>query len=306
MIKDDINILISLNSTYIMQATIMLESLFKNNYSNFNIYLIHSSLEGEELSIIRRICEKWDGEFKHNFIDIRINVEDLKMAPIKNHVSIEAYYRLLINDFLPKEVKRILYLDVDILINGSIIEMYNSTFNNEILFYGCEDKKISLDSTFHSRLNIPKQYKYINSGVLLINTELMREIVTTDDIYNYIKMNSENILYEDQDVINGMFYDKIKYLDSNLYNFIASLDVYKNEYKNFEKNAVIIHFAGALIYKPWNNRYIGKSYKLYYQYSKNTPYKKAIKSVGRINIVLKPIQICYVHIKQILKKILKL
>ena len=74
-------------------------------------------------------------------------------------------------------IKRILYLDVDLIVKESIDKLYNYNFKKETVFVGCIDKvskDIELDR--YTRLNIPMDKKYINSGVLLINVQNFRNI----------------------------------------------------------------------------------------------------------------------------------
>ena len=42
--------------------------------------------------------------------------------------SIEAYYRLMLLDILPSNVKRMFYFDVDIIVNKSLEDFYNINF----------------------------------------------------------------------------------------------------------------------------------------------------------------------------------
>lgn len=52
--------------------------------------------------------------------------------------SIEAYYRLMLLDILPSNVKRMFYFDVDIIVNKSLEDFYNINFEGNDLA-ACED-----------------------------------------------------------------------------------------------------------------------------------------------------------------------
>lgn len=50
--------------------------------------------------------------------------EYIKVLPTTESWSIEIYYILLAGEILPNMVERLLYMDVDIIVNGSISELY--------------------------------------------------------------------------------------------------------------------------------------------------------------------------------------
>ena len=113
--------------------------------------------------------------------------------------------------------------------------------------------------------------RYYNSGVLLINTALMREEVDISDIFNYIREHAGELILPDQDVLNGLFWNKIKPLDEYLYNYdarryhsylIASKGKVNMDFVIY--NTVILHFCGKQ--KPWHPNYryrFGVLYKYY-------------------------------------------
>ena len=301
------NILISANEKYVSQACIMLNSLFQSNINNdFNIYLFHSSLNADDIQDIRNICDKYNKKRVVKFIPCVVKDNYFKDAVINTHVTKEAYYRLLLSELIKdNNIKRILYLDVDLIVKESIDKLYNYNFKKETVFVGCIDKvskDIELDR--YTRLNIPRDKKYINSGVLLINVQNFRNIVRIRDILQYLSDNNSVIKHEDQDVINAMYYNYIEYVDVCKYNFIPTLFKKELDYKEKTDNAVIIHFAGAQFDKPWNIGYIGELSGLYYKYTKETPYEKNMKNVLVLNIFVKPLRKFWFFIKKQLIKIL--
>ncbi len=111
---------------------------------------------------------------------------------------------------------------------------------------------------YSRRLRIKDMDQYINSGVLLVNTKKIREDNLEKKFYEYIpylkKIGSN---FPDQDVINAVCYNKIKFL-SPIYNYSTSLHRYKGVMpKEFLENfnakdkekQIIIHYAGGD--KPW-------------------------------------------------------
>ncbi|MDR1952215.1 MAG: hypothetical protein LBQ37_01715 [Elusimicrobiota bacterium] len=102
------------------------------------------------------------------------------------------------------------------------------------------------------KLGIPSSDQYINSGVLIMNLKLMREM----DIFPiFLEESRKKHLLADQDIINKICFNKI-YLLNLKYNFY--LHIPKEEfYKELSRDEVdaaqekpyIIHYVGEC--KPW-------------------------------------------------------
>ena len=105
----------------------------------------------------------------------------------------------------------------------------------------------------------------------------MRKIYSYKKAINYIKQKINIIQYHDQDVLNGLFYDKKDFLplqfnvmDIFLYKRIKLPQRYINEEKAL-LNPKIIHFSGPM--KPWFKECKHPYKELYYFYLSNTEWK---------------------------------
>lgn len=265
------NILIATNSNYFMPTIVMLESLIYNNPCEITIYLLYSDLSGNEIDNLLRFIDK-----KKNVTIITIKVSEsmFEGAPLYLHLTKETYYRLLAQSILPQELERILYLDVDMIINKSIIDFYNQDFfydGKEKLYVVCEGLGVSLkDKKIYDNLNIPYDKKYFNAGVLLMNLRLIREKVSKTLIFDYIRNNSDKLYYQDQDILNALFYDDVKYADYRIFN--QSILNIKNKDQELEtlNNSAIIHYAGSE--KPWQYTYLSWLCGLFWKYARKTEY----------------------------------
>lgn len=266
------NILISTNSNYLMPTVVMLESLFENNKGKIKVYMLYSNLSKSEISTINElISSKFNGEL----ILLKVDKSIFKDAPIISRFSEEIYYRLLAQDILPRAIERVLYLDVDIIINKSLEEFYNQSFDDKYLVV-CEGIGMSKrDIKTYKNLDIPLEEKYFNSGVILYNLKKMREDFSTNMFFDYIKEKKEVLTMPDQDVLNGLLYDKVKYNDYKIYNYGIIHVKSRDDKKFLKENTAIIHYIGAM--KPWNYRYILYADDLFWKYANNTEYKKIYK-----------------------------
>lgn len=264
------NILISLDDNYVEQAITMLRSLFINNPNeHFCVYLLYNKLSDDGVKKLRAFIEKEN----HEFVNIKIHEDVFLSAPKREHTSIETYFRILAFKFLDNSVKRILYLDLDMIITGSLHNVYSIDMCNKCIA-GVPD--YGTNHIYYRRkrtLGIPNEYQYINAGMLLMNLDRIREITTSEQVISFFLQNMKYYRLQDQDFINAFFYKEIIYLPDS-YNkdvwYHSYWDIIReslNHYFNFSKLPIVIHYMGAE-YKPWRrNGYGGKWVREYLKYS---------------------------------------
>ena len=149
--------------------------------------------------------------------------------------------------------------------NGSKCELLKDVMGNELTLKK-NGKKLSLYNFKNSifvRLGIPKDHKYFNSGVLLMNLKKWRENKTREKTVEFLQKNKD-AKFLDQDALNGVLYGKWLELPGK-YN-IQCDDRLKET-----PDAVIIHYL--CIFKPW---YLFASFPYAHHYSKYlkmTPWK---------------------------------
>ncbi len=268
------NILISVNISYYDAARIMLRSLFHNNINcKIVVYLFHTELGVNKIKSLRRLAEQ-NGGLLH---DIKINDEIMKNVPIGN-LSKETYYRLMAPKLLPVELDRILYLDIDMIVTGDIQEIYQVDFQDN-LFMAVRDTSLGVD-IIKKNLHMKKESIYINAGVLLMNLNLLRKEFHLEKALGFAIRFPERVPCCDQDVINGLYYDRIGYLNWKFnyearFHSVLDIFVYPFKLKQLMKEIRIIHYMGQE--KPWKPGFNGKFLKEYNYYAKHTAYEKEIK-----------------------------
>ena len=255
---NELNILLSTDRNYIPQLNTLLHSLFCNNRDcKFQIHVLHSSLDEADISIIDRVVRHYDGSLFTYKITPNNDSETMTK---KTRLPMETYYRLLCMNHLPESIDKVLYLDCDIIINGSLEPLFDIDLTG-YLFAAADDyvEVIGKNSEPTARQRavidqyIPKTCRYVNSGVLLINLESLRKVITTEEIITKIDEYGDVLVWHDQDFINYHFYEHILHLDCTLYNYFP-VYWYWEELK--PGKPVIIHFAG--VFKPWKEDYFSR------------------------------------------------
>lgn len=257
MLNDTVNILVTLDKNYIPYLNVMLSSLLHRNPDcAFVVYLLHKAIPDSALTGTRRILER-HGEL----VPVRAKALDLTDAPTTDRYPQEIYYRIFAARYLPESLDRVLYLDPDIIVNGSIRSLYGSPME-DYYFAAASHTGHILQRVNSLRLDAEEDSPYINSGVMLMNLDRLRREQDYDDVFRFIQEHRGLLFLPDQDIISGLYGSKIYALDPFRYNMTERL---YQTHAPFEKdldldwvrqNSIIIHYCGRN--KPWKKNYLGQ------------------------------------------------
>ena len=185
------NIATALNRKYLEYTAVMLCSLCENNHEHIDAYILHSELTDKDINTLKNSLSKYD----ITIIPLMINRSDFDTRlPRNSQWSIETYYRLMLMDILPDNIDRILYLDVDLIINGSVEEFYHVDFKgDEVIVADDSNGKRSRDTFGSKQAEMFKDmldngFRYFNAGVMLFNVQ---EIRKTHNFNTYMKAVEE-------------------------------------------------------------------------------------------------------------------
>lgn len=260
------NILVTINRNYLSLLLTMLNSLTINNKtSKIDVYCVANDLSESDFQ-----------DFKKDNLTIHlINFHDeiLDLAPTSKRYPSIIYYRLLAAKFLPNNLDRILYLDPDIIVLKDLTNLYNMDFKNNY-YIGASNVKKILRKFNEIKNSAHKDAPYLNTGVLLINLKELRKFDQSQDIYNYILKNKNSLMLPDQDILQGLYGDRVAEIDNLIYN-LSDRTITRYNLKHFvnkidnkwvEENCCIIHYFGRN--KPWKDSYKGilQEYYLKYEY----------------------------------------
>lgn len=258
------NICLVINNEYVKYTKIFLISLFENNKDkSFNIYIIHSGLNENNINNLRELINKYNSRLYLLPIEESIfeNAPDFWGTSSK-----ETYYKLLIPEIIPDGIEKVLYLDVDIIINGEIDGIYNMDLKDKLLGVRPDYFVNRFETNYKESLGIKRNEIYFNAGVMLFNLYKFKKIYNKEEIFRYIDEHKEIIKFHDQEVFNALFHNDIvicqgKYNEFSRYKGIIDYIKYK---LHLYTRKSIIHYAGR---KPWNDRYFGKYYNLFWKYA---------------------------------------
>ena len=255
--KEKINILVTLDENYVPYLNIMLSSMLHSNRDCFfDVYLLHSAIREDKVLKTKEIL----GE-SGKLIIVKAKNIGLGNAPTTSRYPEEIYYRIFAAKYLPDTVDKVLYLDPDIIVNGSLKPLYNMPLD-EYYFAAASHTGPFLRKFNEIRLDMDDESPYINSGVMLMNLKRLREEQNYEDVFDFIEKRKSFLMLPDQDIISSLYGSKIFALDTFRYNMTERLYLQHAPFEKdldidwVRKNSVIIHYCGRN--KPWKPNYRGQ------------------------------------------------
>lgn len=270
---DLLNLLFVVDDGYVEQLKVTLFSI-KQQLKNqaVAVYLMQKQelKRNEELATF---CY----QLSYSYHPIVVGDEVFKDAPTTDRYPDTIYYRLLAHEFLPEHLDRILYLDADILCLNSFSDFYQMPMGDALYAAASHNSDGDiLDFVNKLRLqNFEMESSYFNTGVLLMNLITIRQTVKRQAILDYIAKNRALLILPDQDVLNGLYADRVIAIPDEIYNYDARYSIlYQARSSNqwdldwVINHTVFLHFAGRD--KPWKPNYITRYAGLYKYLAKET------------------------------------
>lgn len=251
------NILISVDENYLKYVKSMIYSLRCCVKDDIKVFLFKNSLEKNSLEDLRNFLKN---KCKACLEIIESPKGCFEGLPLGNqHFTIEMYYRLIAQFVLPSNIDRILWLDADIIVKKDITSFYYQQFDGKSMVV-CPDINCNLKEIdeLKCKIGLSKRHRYFNSGVLLLNLQKLREDTTIDGVLSICMDLRNKVEYPDQDILNYLYQNKVKYADELVYNF----QTFEGKVARKERKRIaIIHYVGQK--KPWKYKFINNM-SIYY------------------------------------------
>lgn len=201
-----------------------------------------------------------------SFIDIDPNTPPLKqLLPTRWTLGPANYARLFIPTILKGEDDRVLYLDCDIIVAGSLKPLQAIDFGGNIAAAAPESDQ-GLHPSLDSRADLPPDIPYFNAGVMLIDIERWNRENFTDKVFEFILRHQEKLRFPTQDPLNCVIRGRFVRLGRE-WNFI-----FRRSADSDCEGAKVIHFAGS---KPWSSDHDHPARALFDRYRAMTPWRES-------------------------------
>ena len=276
------NIVYTLNDKFVPQVGAGIVSLCENNLDSeyINFYLVSSGISKINKSRLEKLVKSYN-----RFVDI------IELGEIEQYFDFEVdtngwnpivLARLLLDKILPNNIDRIIYLDGDTIVRGSIKELWNFDLKGKTLGMSIEP---TIDKKRIEILNLGF-YPYFNAGVILIDLKRFKKIKAGQKIIEYYRKYDGKLFANDQAAINGSMKDEIQVISPkyNFYNIFTQYPYWflkrimkpkkyidKRTFILAKKNPAIIHYLGEE--RPWRKWNTHKYKNDYFKYLNMTVWK---------------------------------
>ena len=302
--KPIIPVVFAADDNYVPQLTTTVYSAMKNADPSYfyDVTVLQRNIAWDKQERMRVFFKRFPN-MNLRFTNVDQELAGYDLSTNNAHISVETYYRFLIQKVLPFYDK-VLYLDSDIIINGDIAKLYNIDLQGKLLgavrdidFLGNLNVKHGKRMNYAKTvLKMKNPYDYFQAGVLVLNTKAMRERYTIKQWLTYA--SNPAFIYNDQDVLNAHCEGEVLYLPwewnvvhdcggrvGNLF-VQAPNDIY-DAYMKSRNNPQIIHYAG--FQKPWTDPDCDFA-SIYWRYARETPfYERLLKRVVKATAPSKPV-----------------
>lgn len=289
--QNNIPIVVRISDYYAPYFGVLLQSIIDNadSNNNYDVIVLEHTVTKENKEIIANMLVGKDN-ISVRYFDPEYLLYDISFYIPLAIYSKETYYTILTPWLLPNYDK-LLILDCDLILTGDVVEeIYNQDISNyfaaackDILFGGMLNVNDNGYVDYAAKtLKLKNPYNYVNAGVILLNTAKIRKELKLNFILKKLKKSKYRIC--EQDLINVVFDERIKFID-NKYNFFVEVNesisnMIKNSpkyiydmYTRNKSNPLILHYAGKP--KPWDSPQIPLGYR-WWEIARKTPFYEIV------------------------------
>lgn len=242
------HVLMCCDSGYFQHVAVCLTSLLEANRSvDFEtvVLVTRNTVESSE-----KLARSLDGH--PNLVLRLVDFDGSRVTglPLKNRYPPEIYARFWVADYFSADVDRVLYLDGDMVVVGSVEELLTLPMGDKVL------AAVSIPGSVRaSVLGYDPVDEYFNSGVMVVNLKRWREIGARELLIAAAYQLVDKLNDPDQDVLNYCFHSqriRLDYIWNAITPFFREVNVLslpKDEISRVARDARIVHFNGSS--KPW-------------------------------------------------------
>jgi len=275
---ENMEIVCGIDSAYAPHLAVMLTSIVASNPGQqIRVHVLHDGIDATLRARVTACTPAleivWMEARNHRILDFDTVL----------HVTRATYLRLTMLEVLDPEIKRVLYLDVDLIANGDLRPLWNIDLGGKVCAAVVDPGVVPEE--FAAKWSLPGPGQYFNAGVMLIDFDRLREKPFLQRAIDILANPAAHYEYADQDALNIVLWNEWLPIDP-VWNFQR-----KYLYHHFEarktlapipREPTIIHFTER--YKPWRRSEWHPYAWLYLRNLRHTPFKEEVLRAGQIGI----------------------
>jgi lipopolysaccharide biosynthesis glycosyltransferase len=201
----------------------------------------------------------------------------LRDLPLSEHLLPVIYLRLVLPELLPADLERFIYLDVDLVVNGDLGELWDQELGDRLVlavqdfgfpyvdaeralenFEACKPHLWGVRGVENwQELGLDPRAKYFNAGIQLVDLAGWRREKIGERMIRCLHENREHAALADQYALNVVLAGRIGELDPR-WNTTLALFMYPSPpespwdaatWERLTSDPQVVHFVGR--WKPW-------------------------------------------------------
>lgn len=272
---EPINLVCAADDAYAMPLAVTLRSVCQNLGAGFRLRLF--VLDG---GILPHNWKKIEQTLEAQPVDVcRLNPDLRSIADlsVSHHISHTAYLRLLTAELLPEEIRKVIYLDADLLVREDLSRLWlHDMADNYCLAspdiacpyidarIGCANFRLAAPYmaalrpiSNYRELGLNGAAEYFNSGVMVLNLERWRREYVTEGLLKILRDYRRYVWCWDQYALNVLFHQNWGRIAPRwnqgahvfAYPDAKQAPIAPQEWVAMKTDPAIIHFTTE--FKPW-------------------------------------------------------
>jgi lipopolysaccharide biosynthesis glycosyltransferase len=210
-----------------------------------SVHVIDAGIRDRDRGRLSKICSENDAALAWHDPGSWV----LEPLPLVSRMTMATYSRLALPRLLPPDVKKVVWLDSDVLVTGDLERLWSTELGDSHLL-AVQDPCVPFVSSRYGirrwrELGLSERAKYFNAGVMLIDLDRWRQDEIGERAGDYLRGRGGEVMFWDQEGLNAVLCGRWGELDVR-WNYCLGLT---RREKPAALEPSIIHFAGTL--KPW-------------------------------------------------------
>lgn len=255
-----VHIVVATDSNYLIHTQTLLKSIEDNHIGDVVVHVLAFNLSAENCNDIRSTVKGYDYVFYPvSDSDIQKRLFS-RCSKLHKDRSLAAFARLLIPELLPDDIERCLYLDVDGIVLRDLAKLMTTSLEG----FAAAGVLDTNPQRRHSAVGLTPDMTYINTGVILWNLPLCRQINIVDRFEEFVTQHNGVVDAMDQGTFNGAISQYIKVLPpidaltsffqltSRQIQQLYGVKTYTDrELSKAKTEPVFVHFTPNMTTRPW-------------------------------------------------------
>jgi len=233
--------------------------------TDVEVFLVHGPMSDDTMDRLRALVDRSVHRVTLHFLPVR---EDAALGKwslqLEDVWTPTTFFRLLVEQLIPPAHPRVLYLDCDLIVEGDLLELWNTDLDGHTIA-AAPERSVSCPKFGIARwqeLGLPPTAPYFNAGLMLIDMARWRARTYGERVLEYLHDHGDSLRIKgNQEGLNAIlagdwapldpswnvlnWYYDARWFDSARYGPIPS----RRDRPRILREANVIHFTTR--FKPW-------------------------------------------------------